>query len=304
MKFLSKKLGYALVTLWVVITLTFFLMKLLPGDPFTYEQGIPEAIQIALRQRYGLNDSFFSQYTNYITNFLKGDFGVSLLSGRSVNALIGEAFPISALLAIEALSIAIPLGVILGSIAALKRDYWQDHFLLILSIIGLAVPNFILATLLQYTFAFKFEFFPMARWGTLMHTVLPAITLATAPTLFLARLVRSSILDILKQDYIKTALAKGLPYQRILRKHILRNALPSLLPYLGQLAANILVGSFIVEKIFSIPGLGQWFVSSVGNRDYGNIMGLTLFYSLVLLSILLIADLLYGWLDPRIRLRE
>jgi oligopeptide transport system permease protein len=304
MNYFIRKLLYSLVTLWMVATLTFILMRLLPGDPFTYDQGVPEAIQISLREYHGLNESVLSQYGRYLTQFMSGDFGTSILSDRKVNDLIKEAFPISATLALEAFILSIPLAILLGSFAALNKNSWKDHSLLVLSILGLSIPSFIFATLLQYYLAFQWDLFPLARWGTFMHTILPALTLALSPTIFLARLVRTSVLDTIKQDYIKTAIAKGIPFHLVFRKHILRNALPPLLPYLGQLTANILVGSFVVEKIFSIPGLGQWFVMSIGDRDYGVIMGLTLFYSVILLSTLLIADLLYAFFDPRIRLRE
>lgn len=305
MRYLIQKFLYAAATLFVVASLTFFLMKLIPGDPFSQEQALPEGIQSALRDHYGLNDHWTVQYVRYLYSILKFDLGPSFqYQDRTVNEIIKEGFPISALLGLEALVVAIPVGIILGMIAALKKNRWQDKTVFLISILAMSTPNFILASLLQYLLGFKLALFPLARWGTLMHTVLPTIALATLPAVFIARLTRSSMIEVVQQDYVKTAKAKGLPSRIIIMKHIARNAFLPILPYIGQLAANILVGSFVIEKVFSIPGLGQWFVNSVSNRDYTVIMGLTVFYSAILLSVLFLVDIIYGWMDPRIRLQN
>lgn len=303
MKYYLAKLGYALVTLWVVITITFILMKLLPGDPFSQEKELPESILQALKQHHGLNDSWPSQYAHYLGSIVTWNLGPSMIyQDRTVNDIIREAFPVSAFLAIEAFLLAIAVGVVLGLISALKENHWQDKGIFILTTLMMSIPSFILATLLQYVLALKCGLCPVARWGTWSHTLLPTLALAAIPSVFIAKLFRTSLLETLAQDYILMAKAKGLPNNLILLKHAARNAFLPILPFLGQLLANILVGSFIIEKIFSIPGLGQWFVISVSNRDYTLIMGLTVFYSAILLSSIFVVDVLYGWLDPRVRL--
>ncbi len=280
-------------------------MKILPGDPFDDEQQLPVEIQTALRNHYGLDKPLYVQYANYLQSILKWDFGPSFkYKDRSVNEIINEGFSVSALLGLEAICLAICAGVLLGMFAALKENQWQDDIAMILATLCVSVPSFILATLLQYVIAIKWGLLPLARWGTFSHTVLPAIALAALPMAFIARLIRANLIEILQCDYIKMAKAKGLSNKTILLKHALRNAFLPVLTYLGQLVANVLVGSFVIEKIFSIPGLGQWFVNSVSNRDYTVIMGLTIFYSALLLSTTFLVDLAYGYLDPRIQIQK
>lgn len=297
-----KKLAYLLLSLWAIITITFLLMKVVPGDPFAQEAALPPEIHKALMEHYGLNDPWYVQYVRYLNSILHWDLGPSFkYKGRSVNAIIKEGFPISAALGLEALFLSIAAGVTLGTIAALKQNRWQDYTAMIVAVLGISVPSFILATGLQYVFALKLGWFPVARWGGFMHSVLPAIALAALPTAFIARLTRSNMLEVMHQDYIKTARAKGLSQPVIVFRHALRNALLPVVTYLGQLTVNIMVGSFIIERIFGIPGLGQWFVTSVSNRDYTVIMGTTVFYSIILLSAVYLVDILYGFMDPRIK---
>ena len=304
-RFLVKKVLYMLASLWIVITLTFFLMKALPGDPFSEEQPLPKEIHEALLSYYGLDQPLWKQYTTYIYSISRGDLGPSYkYKNRTVNEIIKEYFPVSAYLGIEALLLAIGTGVLLGTLAALKENRWQDHLTILFTALGVSIPSFILAALLQYVFALKWHLLPLARWETFAHTILPAITLALLPTAFITRLMRASMIEVLKCDYIKTAKAKGLSMNTILRRHALKNASLPTLSYLGQLITNVLTGSFIIEKIFSIPGLGQWFVNSVNNRDYSVIMGLTIFYSVLLMLIILLIDIAYGFLDPRIQLEK
>lgn len=294
-----------ILTLWVIVSITFFLMKAIPGDPFSEERAVPKEIMEAMREHYGLNDPIIVQYGRYLKSVVVWDLGPSFkYKGRSVNEIINEGFPVSAALGLEALFIAICAGVTLGSIAALKHNKWQDYLAMVVAVGGISVPSFILATLLQYIFAIKLGIFPVARWGTFLQSVLPALSLSMLPMAFIARLTRSNMLEVLQQDYIKTAQAKGLGDIAILFRHVFRNALLPVLAYLGQLIVSVLVGSFIIERIFGIPGLGQWFVTSVNNRDYTVIMGTTVFYSLLLLTSVFLVDIAYAWIDPRIKLKE
>lgn len=291
------------VTLYIIITTTFILMKVIPGDPFADEKAVPKEIKAALYEHYGLNDPLHVQYFRYLSRICHWDLGPSFkYKGRSVNEIIRDGFPVSAILGLEALLLSLSLGVTLGSIAALKHNQWQDRLCMVIAVAGISVPSFILATLLQYVFALKLGLLPVARWGTIAQSILPAISIAALPTAFIARLTRSNILEILQQDYVKTAQAKGLSDPSILVKHVLRNALVPVIAYLGQLVVNILVGSFIIERIFGIPGLGQWFVTSITNRDYTVIMGVTVFYSAILLIAIFLVDVVSALIDPRIQL--
>ena len=305
MKYLVTKFIYIIMTLFVIITLTFFLMKAIPGDPFSEEKAIPKEILDALHRHYGLSDPWYIQYFRYVKSVVTWDLGPSFkYKGRTVNAIINDGFPVSAALGAEALFLSISVGTLLGTIAALHQNKWQDYLAMMITVCGISIPSFILASLLQYIFALKLGWFPVARWGSFSHSVLPAISLAALPTAFIARLVRSNMLEVLQLDYIKAAKAKGLAPIQIIVKHALRNAILPVISYLGPLTANILVGSFVVEKIFGIPGLGQWFVNSITNRDYTTIMGTTVFYSIILLSTIFIVDIVYGLIDPRIKAQE
>lgn len=300
-----KKFTSILLTLWVIITATFFLMKALPGDPFTEEKGIPKEILRSLHRHYGLDKPLLQQYLRYLFSVLQGDLGPSFkYKTLSVNEMIKEGFPVSMSLGLEALFLSLSFGLFLGAIAALKHRQWQDHSAMIFAVLGLSIPSFILASLFQYIFALQLKLFPIARWESFSHTILPAFSLSMLPTAFIARLTRSSMLDTLSQDYIKTAKAKGLSSIVILYRHALPNALLPILAYLGPLIANILTGSFVIERIFAIPGMGQWFVSSIQNRDYTAIMGTTIFYSALLLLCVFLIDLISAFIDPRIKLKE
>ncbi len=301
-KHLLKKFLILLASLWVVVTLTFVLVHSIPGDPFTDEDTVPEEIIIQLNHYYGLDQPIWDQYKLYLNNVIHGDFGYSFkYIGRSANSIISDGFPISLTLGLEALCLAIPLGIILGSIAALKRGKWQDQLTMMAAVIGISVPSFILATILQYVFAMQLDLFPVARWGTVQQSILPALALAAFPTAIVARLTRSNMVEVLQNDYILTARAKGLSTFQVVTKHALRNTLLPVISYLGPLSANVLTGSFVIEKIFGIPGLGQWFVMSVANRDYSLIMALTIFYSAFLMLSVFIVDIIYSALDPRIK---
>jgi oligopeptide transport system permease protein len=301
--YLLRKSVYWLCSLFVLATLTFTLMKAIPGDPFSQEQSLSLEAHEALMKHHGLNQTWMEQYQSYLASILRGDLGSSLrYQNRSVTQLIRDSFPTSALLGLQSLMIALSLSFCLGLICALKPDSWRDRLIQIFMALGISIPSFILATVLQYIFSIKLQWLPLARWGTFAQTILPSITLAALPTAYMTRLIRNNLLEVLQMDYIKMAKAKGLHPFTLLWRHALRNALLPVLSYLGPLTSALLVGSFIVESIYSIPGLGQWYVNSVANRDYPLIMGLTLFYSFILMSLIFIIDLVYGLVDPRIRL--
>lgn len=302
-KYIGKRLVYMLISLWLIITATFFFMRIAPGNPFTSEKKLPPEIEANLNAHYGLNDPWYVQYGEYLLRIIKWDFGPSFkYKSQSVNDLIADGFPVSFLLGMEAIFLAVSIGILLGIIAALYHNKWQDYTAMIIAVLGISVPSFIMASFLQYSLAIELGLFPVARWETFMHTVLPAIALASTPMAFIARLTRSSMLEVLANDYIKTAKSKGLSKGVITVKHAVRNALLPVVTYMGPLTAGILTGSFVIERIFGIPGLGAHFVTSIGNRDYTVIMGVTVFYSILLLVSILLVDIAYGIIDPRIKL--
>ncbi|MFY7842821.1 MAG: ABC transporter permease [Rhabdochlamydiaceae bacterium] len=302
-RFLMKKFFILLSSLFVVITLTFFLMHSIPGDPFLEDKGIPAEILDALKKHYGLDKPLFVQYLLYLKGLISFNMGPSFkYEGRLVFDIIKQSFPISLSLGIQSLFISLFLGFTLGTIAAFKENKWEDRFVMLLAVLGVSVPSFIVSTFLQYIFSMKLDLFPVARWGSFSHTILPSLSLAFLPTAFIARLTRANMIDVLKQEYIQTAKAKGLGTYSLIFKHVLLNTLIPIVGFLGPLTTSILTGSFVVEKIFGIPGLGGWFVLSVVNRDYTLIMGTTIFYSTILMLSIFVMDLLYCLIDPRIRL--
>lgn len=305
LKYIGKRLIYMLLTLWLIITVTFFLMRAAPGTPFTGEKELPPAIQANLEAYYGLDKPWYGQYFDYLISVAQWDFGPSFkYKGQSVNDLISGGFPVSLILGLESIFLAVGLGVLLGAIAALRHNKWQDYSAMVLAVLGISVPSFIMASVLQYWFAIQINIFPVARWGTFMHTVLPALALASTPMAFIARLTRSSMLEVISNDYIKTAKAKGLNSNEITVRHIIRNAMMPVVSYMGPLISAILTGSFVIEKIFGIPGLGMHFVTSITNRDYSVIMGVTVFFSVLLLVSILLVDIAYSFIDPRIKLAD
>ncbi|MBM7702567.1 ABC transporter permease [Metabacillus iocasae] len=303
LKYIGKRLLYMLLSLFLIITATFFLMRAAPGGPFASEKKLPPEIEANLNAYYGLDKPWYGQYFDYLTSIVKWDFGPSFkYKGQTVNDLISDGFPVSFMLGMEAIFLALAIGVLLGVIASLNHNRWPDYSAMIVAVLGISVPSFIMATVLQYFLAIKLGLFPVARWESWAHTVLPALALASTPMAFIARLTRSSMLEVLSNDYIKTAKAKGLSKPVITVKHAIRNAMLPVVSYMGPLTAGILTGSFVIEKIFGIPGLGAHFVTSITNRDYTVIMGVTVFYSILLLVSILIVDILYGLIDPRIKL--
>ena len=300
--FLLKKSLILLISLFLITTITFFLMHSIPGDPFIQDKAIPEEILQSLHKHYGLDQPLTVQYFKFLRGILTGNLGPSFkYEGRMITDIIADGFPISFTLGMEALFISLACGITLGTFAALYRSKWQDHFSMILAVLWISIPSFLLATMLQYIFSMRLSLLPVARWGTFAHTILPALSLAALPTAVIARLTRANMAEVLGQDFVLTARSKGLSPGRVILRHVLRNSLLPILTYLGPLTVAILTGSFAVEKIFGIPGLGQWFVNSIMNRDYTVIMGVTLFYSALLIFWVFIIDFLYTLVDPRIR---
>lgn len=303
LKFILKRLAMAVVTIWVIITATFFLMKAIPGDPFRKEGKMPESVYENLLAKYGLDKPVSEQYVIYLKNIARGDFGASMKSKvETVNDMIVRGAPVSFQIGMQAFLIAILIGPALGALAALYQNRPPDYFAMILAIVGISVPSFILATLLIQYVAKGSEFFPIGGWGTFAHTILPSVALAVMPLASTARLMRSSMLEVLGQDYIKTARSKGIAEMGVIFKHAVRNGILPIVSQMGTTISNLLVGSFVVEKIFGVPGMGRFLVDSVINRDYTLIMGITIFYAAVLIIMLLIVDILYILIDPRIKL--
>jgi len=292
-----------LITMWVIVTLTFFLMHMIPGDPFTSEKRVPEQIRQNMLAKYHLDKPLIVQYGYYLRNLLHGDLGISLkYLNRTVNEIIANGFPASFQIGMQSVIIGVFLGLILGIVAALNRNGFWDYVSMILAIIGRSVPNFIIATLLQYWIASKLRWLPVSGWGTFAHTILPSIALSFASLSIISRLMRASMLDVIGQDYIKTAKSKGLSSFEIVWKHMIRNAILPIITVLGPLIAGIVTGTFVIERIFGIPGLGKYFVQSIYNNDYTMILGTTIFYSAILVFMMFLVDITYGFVDPRIRL--
>ncbi|WP_289146545.1 ABC transporter permease [uncultured Megamonas sp.] len=305
MGYIIKRIFNAFIVLWIVITITFFLMHAIPGGPFTAEKSLPPYVLHSIEERYRLNDPLYKQYGDYLCNLVQGDLGPSFkYPGRSVNDIIKDGFPVSFKLGIEAILIAIIIGIPAGILAGVKKDKWQDRAVNFFTTLGVAVPSFVVAALLIYVLSTKLHLLPAAMWNGWRYEIMPALALSGMPMSFIARLTRSSMLDILSQDYIKTARAKGLSWSKVLIKHALPNSLIPVVTYLGPMTASILTGSFVIETIFAIPGLGQYFVTSIYNRDYTVILGVTIFYSVIVIVLNMVVDLLYPLLDPRIKIGE
>jgi len=299
--YIVRRFVIAAIAIFVLATVTFFLMHLVPGDPFAGPRVAPE-IRAALRAYYGLDKPLAEQYIVYMVNLIHGDLGLSLASrGHEVTSIIAIAAPVSLDLGIRAMIISILFGLAFGIVAALNRGTALDYLTVVLVLIGISVPSFVLAGLLQYYLGVYFRLLPIARYETFRHTIMPAFALSLGTMATIARYMRSSMLEVVNADYIKTAFAKGLrPYQVVLR-HQVRNALFPVLTILGPAVASVLTGSFVVETVFAIPGLGRYFVTAMQNLDYTLVMGLTIFFGAFLIGMNFLVDLAYGLIDPRIR---
>ncbi len=304
-KYLLKRLIMSVITLWAITTITFFLMHAIPGNPFAKEGKMPKVVYENLQKKYGLDKPLSQQYVIYLKNLLKGNFGESMkYRVETVNDMIRRGFPVSAQLGLQALLIALIFGPTLGALAALYQNKLPDYISMIIAILGISVPSFIMGTLFIQFIARNVSWIPIGGWGTWKHTALPSLALAMMPLAQMARLMRSSMLEVLGQDYIKTAKSKGITKPAVIVKHAVRNAILPVISILGTTISNLLVGSFVIEKIFGIPGLGMFFVKSINNRDYTLIMGTTIFYAIILIVMLLLVDIMYMFIDPRIKLTK
>ncbi len=302
-RYIIKRTIIVILTLILISTITFFLMNIVPGGPFLSEKAPSPAVLKMLEEKYGLDKPLIVQYKTYMVDLAHGDLGVSLKKkGREVTDIILEKFPVSGKLGLVAVGIAIAFGIPIGCIAALNRGKWLDNALMFIATIGIAVPGFVVATSLMIIFGVKLHLLPTFGLSTPLHYILPAFTLAFYPMSYMARLMRSSMLDVLSLDYIRTAKAKGVSEFKMIFKHALRNSLIPVITYLGPLMAYILTGSFVVEKIFTIPGLGGEFINSITNRDYPLIMGTTIFLATLLIFMNFFVDILYKVVDPRVNL--
>ncbi|MBE6063691.1 MAG: ABC transporter permease [Clostridium butyricum] len=301
-KYIGKRLVASILTIWVVITLTFFLMRLMPGGPFDSEKLTAQA-KANMEAKYGIDKPLSEQYTMYLKNVLHADFGTSMVfPGRNVTETIETSFPASAKVGLVSVCTSVLVGVVLGIIAALKKGKWADSLIIFVVTLGITIPSFVTSAVLIYVLTVQLGLLPATGLSGPENYVMPVIALSMSSTAFITRLTRNKLLDVLKSDYIRTAKAKGLGKRTVVFKHALRNSLIPIVTYIGPLIASILTGSFIIEKIFGIPGLGNEFVQSVTNRDYSMLLGVTAFYCTMLVVLGFVVDLLYVVIDPRIKL--
>ena len=302
LKYVLKRVLAALITLFVLVTVVFFMVRVMPGEPFTSAKLTP-AVAANMEKYYGFDKPLPVQYVQYIGKLLQGDFGYSMkYTNRTVNDIIAETFPFSADLGIRALVIAISFGLTLGIISALNRGNKIDFICVIIAIIGTSVPDFIMGAFLQYFFGIKWGLLPVAQYKGFEYTILPSVALAFFMLASVSRIMRSSMLEVVGQDYIKTARAKGLSNFRIVVRHQIRNAIMPVITMLGPMVAAVLTGTFVIESIYAIPGMGKYYVESVSTNDYSMILGMTVFYGAFLIICNLIVDILYGIVDPRVRI--
>ncbi|GEA95055.1 oligopeptide ABC transporter (permease) [Weissella viridescens] len=302
-KYVLKRLGIILLTLIIIISITFFLMKLMPGSPLANAERLSDTQRQVIEAQYGLDKPLIVQYWNYLVNALQFNFGNSFqFQNQPVSTLIAQRIGPSAQLGIQALVFGIVAGIGLGAAAAVHRNTKTDTFLSILAVLGVSIPSFVFAALLQYYVGLKLNWLPIAGWEGFKFTILPTIALGMQPMATAARFIRTEMVDVMGSDYIELARAKGLSSNDIVWRHTLRNSLIPLVTLIGPMAVNLMTGSVVIEKIFAIPGIGGQFVSSILTNDYPLIMGTTIVYSMMLMVVLLITDILYGLIDPRIRL--
>jgi oligopeptide transport system permease protein len=300
--FLLKRLFHGLAVLWVVATLTFILLRLAPGGPFDRERKLPPEVLANIEAKYHLDEPISKQYVRYLTGILHADLGPSYkYLDRGVKEIISDTLPTSALLGLLALLFALMVSFPTGLIAAYFRNSWIDRFALLTATLGISVPHFILGALLIWLFALQLGWLQAGRWDNAASMILPTITLGAAPAAYIAALLRSTLIEALGEDFVRTARAKGLREGAVLVKHALRNSLLPVLTVMGPLTAALLTGSFVVEYVFAIPGMGRFFISAVTDRDYPLIMGVTLVYTALLVAANFLVDLCYAYVDPRIR---
>lgn len=305
LKYIFKRFLEAVPILWVVTTLTFLMLQLAPGGPFDQEKPLPPDIEANLKAYYGLDKPLIEQYLQYLNNLLHGNLGPSFkYPGWTVNEIILDKLPVSAELGIYALSLAIIFGIGIGIVASLRQNTYTDYFTMSIAMVGICLPSFVIGPLLILLFAIKLEWLQASGWNDMGDQILPAVTMAFFYTAYLARLTRGGMLEILKQDYIRTAKAKGLSTWKITSVHALRNALPPIISYLGPALAGLISGSFVIETVFNIPGLGHFFVQAAFNRDYTLVLGIVICYAVVIILFNLVADIVLVWLNPRGKFNE
>ncbi|MBI4442732.1 MAG: ABC transporter permease [Acidobacteria bacterium] len=303
-RFILRRLVVSIPVIFLVATTTFFIMRLAPGGPFMSERAIPPEIQANLQAKYGLDQPLWIQYWRYLGNLVRLDLGPSYkYPERTVNQIIAEGFPVSLQLGLAALCFALLIGIPGGVLAAVKHRTVIDRLTMSVILVGISIPTFVLGPLLIFTFSLTLYWFPPALWGSAQQLVLPAITLGTPYSVYIARLTRTQMVDVLQQDYIRTARAKGVGPLRVLYKHARNATLLPVVSYLGPAVADLVTGSIVVEKIFAIPGLGRYFVESAFSRDYTTVLGTVLFYAVLLILANMVVDVLYRFLDPRIEYR-
>lgn len=299
--YILKRLFISFFTILVLVTVVFFLVRMMPGDPFLSDKLTSEIRENMLRY-YGFDQPLYVQYIRYIGNLLRGDLGVSMhYNGIPVTSTIRDSFPYSASLGLRALSLAFCAGIILGVLSALNRGRFLDYFCIFVAILGVSLPDFVTGYLLQYVFSIKLKLLPIALWRGFKYTILPTFALSFYTTALLTRIMRASMLEVTGQDYVKVAKAKGLSTFQVVVRHQLRNAILPVITILGPVTAAILTGTFIIESIYAIPGMGKFYVSGIQNLDYSQVLGLTVFYGTFLVMANFVVDILYGFVDPRIR---
>lgn len=302
-KYILKRLIMSLITIWLIITLVFFLMRLMPGSPFTSERNVPPQVLANMKAQFGMDKPILEQYFMYMRGLLSGNLGPMLRKpGYQVSAYIGYLFPASAKLGAVAVVMAVVFGMTLGILAAFNQGKIIDRIVMIIATVGISVPGFVLASLLLLFIGLKLDLLPVTGLTSWKHYIMPALALAGYPIAFIARLTRSRLLDVIKSDYIRTARAKGLTNSKVIIKHALRNTLIPVVTYIGPLVAGVLTGSFAIEGIFSIPGLGREFVSAIQQRDYTMLQGVIVFYATFLILLNFFTDILYVIIDPRIKI--
>ena len=302
-KYIIRRIFYLILTLFIVASVTFFLMKFLPGTPYSNQAKLQPSQIAIMNQKYGLNKPLWDQYLIYMGNLLHGNLGTSFqFNNQPVTHLIAHDIGPSMQIGTQAMIVGSVLGILLGAVAAIKKNTWVDSGATFISILGISIPSFVLAVLLQYYFGYKLQWFPVALWQNFSSSILPTLALAAFPLANVARFMRTEMVDVLDSDYIELAKAKGDSERKTITHHALRNSLIPVITIVGPMAVSIMTGSLVVENIFSIPGIGNQFVQSILTNDYPTIMGLTIFYSFLLVVIILVVDILYGIIDPRIRL--
>jgi len=302
--YIFRRLAGFLPVLFIIISLSFFMMRLAPGGPFDQERALPDQVRANIEARYHLEEPLWRQYLRYVGEVARGDLGPSFrYPDRSVNELLALGFPVSLTLGLCALGVALALGGTAGILSGLRRNAFVDYLTMTFALAGVSVPNFVLGPILMLVFALGLGWLPVAGWGTWRHLILPSVTLGTFYAAYVARLTRAGMLEVIGQDFIRTARAKGLREATVVLRHALPGAILPVITYLGPASAAILTGSVVVETIFSIPGIGRYFVGGALNRDYTMVLGTVVFYSVLLLVFNLVVDVLYAYLDPRVQVR-